>query len=215
MKMRIRSILTTGLLLVLLGTNGVAQDLAEKDPRPGSFPGYNLTDEQIERMQEIRTESEKILLPMERSLRTREAELDELLIAEKPDLKSIERKIEEIEALRAKIRKERIASRLETRSLLTDEQRLRWDAYRGGRFGRGVFRSGRFDGRGLNRGFGRAASRSRRFGGRGFYRSDGLGPYGYGMGLNRRDRFRDFRARRFFWRDNLPDGEAVPEMEEL
>ena len=190
--MRIRSFLTVGLLLVLIGTQGLAQETKEEQQNHDFSRPLGLTESQIEKMRDIRTESSKDLLPLTKSLQTREAELEEMMVAEKPNRKTIDDKIEEIQALRTEIQKRRVTARLQTRDLLTEEQRVNWESFRGRRLSGRGFMGQRF--RHSRPGIG--ARRFERFR---HSRS--------GIGAGRYDEFSDQQRRRF--------SERSPEIEDL
>ena len=103
----------------------------------------NLTDEQKEAFKKIRLAMHKEILPIQNEIGEAEAHQKTLLSAEKPDLAAINKNIEKIGALRVEIAKIAMKHRLEMRSLLTDDQRMKFDAWnhgmrhpKGQRFGR-------------------------------------------------------------------------------
>ena len=57
----------------------------------------------------------------------KQAELDKLLLADKPDKKAIYKKIDEIEAVKTQIKKMKVSHKLEVRALLTPDQRVAFD----------------------------------------------------------------------------------------
>ena len=122
----------------------------------------DLTDEQNEQIEEIQTETQKITTPLRSKLNTLSAELDELLIAENPHRNAIDSKMEELTDVRNALHKGHIDARLRIRELLTEGQRVHFDAMRSYRWGRRGMR-GRYSSR-----FGRPMhlrlNRHRRFG---------------------------------------------------
>lgn len=115
------------LLMAMFWSEAVGQhaQMMKKEHEGMGLP--NLSEEQKEKMKEIMTETEKQMLPIRSKLQTKEAELNELLIVEKPDRSAIDRKIDEIAALKTEIRKKCVDTRLKIRELLTPEQRVKFD----------------------------------------------------------------------------------------
>ena len=89
--------------------------------------GLDLNEKQKEKVEAIHSDLEKVLLPIEADLKVRQAELNKLLIAEKPNKSMVNNKIDEIGALKVKMQKEKVGHRLEVRSMLDDKQRIRFD----------------------------------------------------------------------------------------
>jgi len=94
----------------------------------------NLNDQQREELKKIRTEQLKERTQTRNLLREKRAKLEVLQTAEKPDMKAINKLIDEIAAMQAQEMKSQAASRQKIRSLLTEEQRTHFDA-RGANFG--------------------------------------------------------------------------------
>jgi Spy/CpxP family protein refolding chaperone len=97
------------------------------------MPG--LTEDQQKKAQALDLETEKAVLPLKAQLDVKTAELKALAVAENPDKGAIDKKIEEIGALRTQIMKKKILNKLAVRALLTPDQRVEFDrkALRGGR----------------------------------------------------------------------------------
>jgi len=94
----------------------------------------NLNDQQREEMKKIRTEQLKERTQTRNLLREKRAKLEVLQTDEKPDMKAINKLIDEIAAVQAQEMKNQAATRQKIRSLLNEEQRVRFDA-QGGNFG--------------------------------------------------------------------------------
>jgi Spy/CpxP family protein refolding chaperone len=122
-------------LLILIGGLAFAQTApttADKTQAPMS-PGMrgmrggpaapDMTPEQREKMDGLRTALVKEMLPLRTDLRVKEIELGALWRADEPDAKKIIAKVKEIGALREKMEITRINHRFEMRKLLTPEQR--------------------------------------------------------------------------------------------
>lgn len=95
-------------------------------PAPENSAG--LTDQQREEIRKIRTQQLKERTQTGNLLKEKRAKLESLQTADKPDLKEINRVIDEIAALQAQEMKSQAASRQKIRSLLTEEQRALFDA---------------------------------------------------------------------------------------
>lgn len=89
--------------------------------------GLALTEEQQKKIDALKTSLHKALLPLRADLKVKKAELEKLLIAEKPSTTAIDKKIEEIGALRTQIQKALVHHRLQVREILTPEQRIKFD----------------------------------------------------------------------------------------
>ena len=102
-------------------------------PEGLTLPAENLDDRQREEIRKIRTEQIKERTQARNLLNEKRAKLEALQTAEKPDMKEIDRVIDEIAAVQAQELKSQAASRQKVRSLLTEEQRAYYDARNAGR----------------------------------------------------------------------------------
>jgi Spy/CpxP family protein refolding chaperone len=93
--------------------------LAES-PRVRQYLG--LSDEQVERLHKIGVEAEKASVQTHADLELRHIELRELLRGDNPDHDAIMQKIDQVNALRGKMEKQRVETMLSARSVLTPEQ---------------------------------------------------------------------------------------------
>ncbi len=110
---------------LLLATSGVvlAQPGVAGGPEMGRvWARLNLTDDQRKQIQDLHLKLAKETLPLRNELGVKRLELKELMMADKPNLKAIESKIDEIKKLEAALQKKRVANRLAVRSILTPEQ---------------------------------------------------------------------------------------------
>jgi Spy/CpxP family protein refolding chaperone len=89
----------------------------------------DMTEQQKEQMEQLRTEHLKIMLPLQNQLQEKKAQLHTLSTAEKVNMNVINKKIEEIGELKIKLMKEREAHCQDIRKLLTEEQRLMFDMH--------------------------------------------------------------------------------------
>jgi len=120
---------------------------------PGMMPGPampQMTAEQLEKMDALRTAHVKEMVPLRADLKVKEIELDALWRADEPDAKKIIAKVKEIGDLREKMEVAGINHRFEMRKLMTPEQRK---AMKGMGMGRGMMGRGMGCGRrGMMRG---------------------------------------------------------------
>lgn len=86
----------------------------------------NLSPDQKEKLQKIRLDFQKEILPLKTKLQTKMLELRQLTL-EKAEITKINTKIDEIAQARAEIHKKAYAHRLEVRKILTEEQKKIFD----------------------------------------------------------------------------------------
>jgi Spy/CpxP family protein refolding chaperone len=110
--------------------SGLNPQTVRQPYRTGGFsmPLGNLDEKQREELQKIRTEQTKERTQFRNQLMEKQAKLEVLQTAEKPDMREVNKVIDEIVAVQAQEMKAQAASRQKIRSLLTDEQRVRFDA---------------------------------------------------------------------------------------
>lgn len=112
--------------------------------QPGMMiPG--LTDDQKEKIRDLRTAHLKEVAPIRSEIRVNNAKIDALMIGDEPDMGAIDKLIDDNGTLRTDIRKKSVAHRLAVRNLLTDEQKVFFDArtgHRGRNFHTGNYRHG-------------------------------------------------------------------------
>jgi Spy/CpxP family protein refolding chaperone len=89
----------------------------------------DMTEQQKEQMQQLRTEHLKIMLPLKNQLQEKMARLHTLSTAEKVNINDINKEIEKIGELKIKLMKERAAHRQDIRKLLTEDQRVMFDMH--------------------------------------------------------------------------------------
>jgi len=109
----------------------------------------NLTDEQKEKISDLRTENMKVMLQKRNQVHEKMAKLRTLETAEKADMKAINGLIDEISEIKADMAKQQAAHRQQVRKLLTDEQRVIFDSRpHRGHHGAGKGHSGKRSGQG-------------------------------------------------------------------
>ena len=127
--------------LLLLGTvsaqaqRGIGHfrgDRAKPGPgMQGDFQGMSevldLTPDQIRQMQDARAEIRRKIIPLQADLRLATLELRELM-RNNASKSALDTRIDEIGAMKANIQKIRIGHRLELKSILTDEQRKKFES---------------------------------------------------------------------------------------
>lgn len=87
----------------------------------------NITEEQTKKIEALSTPHLKEILPLKNQIAEKKAQLNTLSTAEKADMTAINKKIDEIGALKTQILKSREAQKQEIRKILTEEQRLIFD----------------------------------------------------------------------------------------
>jgi len=99
--------------------------------RPEGFtmPEKSMSDQQREELKKIRLEQVKESTKTRNLLKEKRAKLETLQTADKPDMKEINKVIDEIAAIQAQEMKAQAAARQKIRSLLTEEQRAYFDAH--------------------------------------------------------------------------------------
>ena len=88
----------------------------------------NLDEKQREEIKKIRLEQVKERTVTRNLLNEKRAKLNVLQTADKPDMKEVNKVIDEIAALQAREMKSQAAGRQKIRNLLTEEQRIQFDA---------------------------------------------------------------------------------------
>jgi Spy/CpxP family protein refolding chaperone len=91
------------------------------------------TEEQKEQMKELRLETVKKVKPLKNELGELMARQQTLATADKADLKAINKNIDEMSDLKADIAKIMAAQHQQIRSLLTEEQLVKFDSMKGKR----------------------------------------------------------------------------------
>lgn len=111
--------------------------------RPGFGPGFcrnlpGITSEQIEKIDALRLKNMKENQQLRNELGEKRARMRTLSSADNPDMKAIEKLIDEMSAIRAKMHKNMARTHQEIRNVLTEEQRVMFDnrgpGMRGGDF---------------------------------------------------------------------------------
>ncbi|MBN2090377.1 periplasmic heavy metal sensor [candidate division KSB1 bacterium] len=86
-----------------------------------------LTKEQATKIEAMQIEHQKAMAPLNIQLSKLNLELKELMIADKPDMGKINKKLEEISRQKLDIHKKMVIHHLDIRALLTDKQKLAFD----------------------------------------------------------------------------------------
>ncbi len=103
----------------------------------------NLTDDQQKKLNDLRTKHLKEVTPLKNELNEKVARLRTLESADKQDIDAINKTIDDISALKAKLMKKRVSHRAEVSQILTDDQKVYFNAQGGQRgmgqgFGKGM-----------------------------------------------------------------------------
>jgi Spy/CpxP family protein refolding chaperone len=97
----------------------------------GPANGLNLTDEQKAAFKQGMIDFQKQIQPLRNELGEAEAHQKTLVTAEKPDIAAINKNIEKIGALKIEMAKIQTKHHLDMRAQLTDEQKLKFDLFKG------------------------------------------------------------------------------------
>ena len=140
--MKTKSILITAILLLSVvsgfAQRGTMQHRSAQMPHPyfagqPEFPCFDhipdLTEAQRTQIKTIRTNFLKIVTPLKNQLAEKRAHLKTITAVDNPNQKEIDKTVDEIGNLRTTIMKERITMRQKIRHLLTDEQKVYFDAH--------------------------------------------------------------------------------------
>ncbi len=109
---------------------GPKHEMRMDDRKGGLENGLNLTDAQKEAFKQSRLAMQKQLQPIQNELGEAEAHQKTLMSAEKPDLTAINKNIEKIGGLKVEMEKIKTKNHLDMRAQLTEEQRLKFDAFK-------------------------------------------------------------------------------------
>lgn len=157
--------LTIAFLLMATASAFAQKGMGRAGERPGKTrPGLQgqpaglhelleLAPDQIKQLEDMRIEMQKKLIPLQSDLKMAGLELQEL-IRDDAAKTSIDAKIDEIGGIRSKMQKIRVGHRIDFKSILTDEQKLKLESMPMGRPGFGSGR-GHHGCRGGGLGFGR------------------------------------------------------------
>lgn len=127
------------------------------------IPG--LTDEQKTKMKDLRVAHIKEVTPIKNLIEEKEARLKTLTSAEKTDMAEINKTIDEISKLKADMMKARVNHQMKVKALLTDEQKVFFNAHMGEK--KGMHR-----GEGMGDGMGEGKHRGE---GKGMHKGEGKG----------------------------------------
>ncbi len=123
---------------------------------PGAFMGPQFTEEQQQQIQKIQDKYDAKRVELSNRLGVLRTEMKDLLSADgEPDFKAIEKKMEDMSAVRLELSKLRLRIHQDIRPLLTDDQKKLFDRGLGFRMmrdmadGRGLMRGGAMGGRGM------------------------------------------------------------------
>ncbi len=91
----------------------------------------NLTTDQETKLNDLRTKHLKEVTPLRNELQEKRARLNTLQSSEKPDMAAINKLIDEMGSLKTNLMKKQAAHRNEVSQILTDEQRVYFNARQG------------------------------------------------------------------------------------
>lgn len=92
-----------------------------------SCMGLDLNQDQQKKVDALQNVLEKQMIALQADLRVKEAELQKLMVADNPSKSAVEKKVDEIGAVKVQIQKAHVNHRLAVRELLAPEQRVKFD----------------------------------------------------------------------------------------
>lgn len=123
------------------GAHGGYCDMKKDHMGMGQHWKYTLTDEQKARADKMHLELKKSMAVLKERLGVAKAELALLVVSDKPDTAAINRKIDDILAIKKEMMRKKYSHKVEMRGILTPEQRVSFDMHvvsgSGGKDGRG------------------------------------------------------------------------------
>jgi len=132
--MKTRRILSPVLLLLfLLGSTQMFAQVKSADkastPKRTPLMYLQLDESQQEQAKTFFTEMQKEMTYLRLDIQEKTAALDKLMIVDEPNEKAIFAQVDEISGIKSEMQKIRITSKLKLRSILDEDQRVRFDAH--------------------------------------------------------------------------------------
>ena len=125
-------IITTMFIFLAAGIFAQPNKMQQNKKGQGMFMNIpDLTDAQQTKLKEMRTAHMKEMMPMKNELKEKQAHLQTLQTADKPDMNAINKEIDEIGVIKTSMAKKHAAFRQEVRKILTDDQRVYFDMHAG------------------------------------------------------------------------------------
>lgn len=126
-KLMIVSIVLVSFTLTSLAQEKPADCRHEKNKKECNIEG--LTEQQSDAIKAIRTEMRNNNTQLKADLEIKKAELNKMLLQEKPAEKEIDKKIEEIGSIKTQIMKNKTHADIKIKAQLTPEQRMQYDMH--------------------------------------------------------------------------------------
>jgi len=132
--MKNKNLVITALFIFLAA--GVFAQKGNMSPKNNKGQGMfmnipDLTDAQQAKLKEMRTAHMKEMMPLKNELKEKQAHLQTLQTADNANMSEINAQIEEIGKIKTDMAKKHAAFRQEVRKILTDDQRVFFDARAG------------------------------------------------------------------------------------
>lgn len=116
------------MLLSIIQVSAQSQkDQKQKGERTNPLMFLNLSEKQETQAKEFHSQMKEKVTPIQLDLEEKEIQLQKLMIADEIDESAVFAKVDEISALKAEIQKARLLSKIQLRSILTIEQRIKFD----------------------------------------------------------------------------------------
>jgi Spy/CpxP family protein refolding chaperone len=131
--MKAKTVLMNLVIVAFLftGLNVNAQQMQRNHPICQNNDMLELTDEQEQQIEAIKIDNSNNCKDLEAQMEILRAEKHRLMIADSPNVKAIDSKIEEMNTVRLTLQKNRTSTHLAIRALLTDKQKTIYDTHRG------------------------------------------------------------------------------------
>lgn len=146
--MKTKNLILAVLAIMFITSTSIMAQPGEGKGKCKNLPG--LTEEQSKKIDALKTTHLKEMMPLKNQMDEKKAQLKTLTTGDKVDMATVNKKIDEIGALKTDMMKKREAHRQEVRKILNDEQRLMFDMHHG-KMGRG---HGKGHGNGHGKGMG-------------------------------------------------------------
>jgi Spy/CpxP family protein refolding chaperone len=129
--MKLRRLMTVVLAIMMLSIMQVSAQSQKGQNQRGDeenpLTSLNLSEKQETQAKEFHSQMKEKITPIQLDVKEKEIQLQKLMIADEIDESAVFAKVDEISALKAEIQKARLLSKIQIRSILTKDQRIKFD----------------------------------------------------------------------------------------